>query len=56
LHAAVTRGAPISHDGRWGMATLEACLAMLESGRERREIMLTHQCPTPAAHEAAAEL
>jgi phthalate 4,5-cis-dihydrodiol dehydrogenase len=53
LHAAVTRGVPISHDGRWGMATLEVCLALLQSGRERREIMLTHQCPTPPVHEAA---
>jgi phthalate 4,5-cis-dihydrodiol dehydrogenase len=55
LHAAVTRGVPISHDGRWGMATLEVCLAMLQSGRERREIMLTHQCPTPAVHEDTTE-
>jgi phthalate 4,5-cis-dihydrodiol dehydrogenase len=55
LHAALTRGVPISHDGRWGLATLEVCLAMLESGRERREIMLTHQCPTPTVHGAPAE-
>jgi len=47
LYAAVTQGAPISHDGRWGMATLEVCVAIMQSGRERREIMLTHQCPTP---------
>jgi phthalate 4,5-cis-dihydrodiol dehydrogenase len=40
---AITTGAPISHDGRWGMATLEVCLAILQSGRERREIMLSHQ-------------
>ena len=46
LHAAITRGEPISHDGRWGMATLEVCVAILQSARERREIMLTHQCPT----------
>ena len=52
LHAALTRGVPISHDGRWGLATLEVCLAMLESARERREIMLTHQCPTPVVHAA----
>ena len=51
LHAAVTRGVPISHDGRWGMATLEVQLAMLQSARERREIMLSHQCPTPVVHE-----
>jgi hypothetical protein len=43
LYDAITTGAPISHDGRWGMATLEVCLAILQSGRERREIMLSHQ-------------
>jgi hypothetical protein len=32
------------------MATLEVQLAMLQSARERREIMLSHQCPTPAVH------
>jgi phthalate 4,5-cis-dihydrodiol dehydrogenase len=47
LHAAITHGVPLSHDGRWGLATLEVCLALMQSGRERREIMLTHQCPTP---------
>lgn len=36
-------GKPLFHDGRWGMATLEVCLAMIQSAKERREIMLTHQ-------------
>lgn len=31
------------HDGRWGQATLEVCLAMLDSSVERREIALSHQ-------------
>jgi phthalate 4,5-cis-dihydrodiol dehydrogenase len=35
------------HDGRWGLATLEVCTAILQSARERREILLTHQTPTP---------
>ena len=35
------------HSGRWGMANLEVCVAALQSSRERREIMLTHQVPTP---------
>ena len=43
LYDAVTKGTPISHDGTWGMATLEVILAILQSGRERREIMLSHQ-------------
>lgn len=47
LYGAITEGKPISHDGRWGMATLEVCVAIMQSGRERREIMLSHQCPTP---------
>ena len=45
LHAAITRGEPIVHHGRWGMATLEVQLAVMQSGRERREVMLSHQCP-----------
>ena len=47
LYGAITEGKPITHDGRWGMATLEVCVAIMQSGRERREILLTHQCPTP---------
>lgn len=43
LYAAVRYGAPLWHDGRWGMATLEVCLAIMESARSRREIMLRHQ-------------
>lgn len=45
LYDAVYSGRPISHDGRWGMATLEVCLAIMQSAREHREIVLTHQCP-----------
>ncbi len=55
LHAAVTRGVPVSHDGRWGLATLEVCLALMESARARREVYLTHQCPAPPPVEAAPE-
>ena len=35
LYAAVVHGRPPLHDGRWGMATLEVCLAMLASAREQ---------------------
>jgi len=38
---------PVFHDGRWGAATLEVCLAMLESAKERKEIFLSHQVPSP---------
>ncbi|HUP30035.1 MAG TPA: gfo/Idh/MocA family oxidoreductase, partial [Usitatibacter sp.] len=43
LCAAVFDGAPPPHDGAWGRATLEACLAILESARTGREIVLHHQ-------------
>jgi phthalate 4,5-cis-dihydrodiol dehydrogenase len=42
--AVVFKTAPL-HDGAWGAATVEVCLALLQSARERREIMLTHQSP-----------
>jgi phthalate 4,5-cis-dihydrodiol dehydrogenase len=52
LYNAVVLGEPVWHDGRWGMATLEVCLAIMESARQRREIMLEHQVPVPAGYDA----
>jgi len=52
LYAAVVGGQPVWHDGRWGMATLEVCLAIMQSARERREVMLQHQVPVPAGYDA----
>ena len=43
LYAAVADGSPPLHDGAWAMATLEVCLAMLNSAREGREMTLRHQ-------------
>ena len=48
LYAAVVLNRPPLHDGRWAMATLEVCLAMLASARERREIILQCQVGTPS--------
>lgn len=48
MRDAVALDRPVYHDGRWGMATLEVCLAIMQSARERREIMLSHQSPTRA--------
>lgn len=45
LYQAVSNNRPVFHDGRWGEATLEVCLAILESARERKEIFLSHQKP-----------
>lgn len=52
LYDAVVGGKPVWHDGRWGMATLEACLAIMQSARERKEIMLRHQIPVPDGYDA----
>ncbi|HZZ94256.1 MAG TPA: Gfo/Idh/MocA family oxidoreductase [Usitatibacter sp.] len=43
LYAAVIGNAPPLHDGRWGRASLEVCLGILQSAREAREIALEHQ-------------
>ena len=56
LYDAVVLGKPLWHDGRWGMATLEVCLAIMESARERKEIMLKHQVPVPAGYDADFEV
>jgi phthalate 4,5-cis-dihydrodiol dehydrogenase len=45
LYEAIAEGKPMVHDGRWAMATLEVGNAIVESARERREILLTHQIP-----------
>ncbi len=47
LYDAVVNHRPVFHDGRWGAATLEVCLAMLESAEQRKEIYLSHQVPSP---------
>jgi phthalate 4,5-cis-dihydrodiol dehydrogenase len=37
---AVIEGRPAAHDGRFARGTVEACLAIRESARQRREIFL----------------
>ena len=44
--AAVLDGVPPAHDGSWGLATLEVCLALARSAWEGREIALHHQVAT----------
>ena len=36
-------GRPPLHDGAWGLATLEVCVAMLRSAREGRDVALRWQ-------------
>lgn len=43
LYAAVKQNIGPLHSGEWGMATLEVCLAILESAASGREIVLEHQ-------------
>ena len=47
LRNALREDRPTFPDARWGMATLEVILAILESSRERREVTLSHQVPCP---------
>jgi phthalate 4,5-cis-dihydrodiol dehydrogenase len=50
LHQAVAQDRPAFPDGRWGKATLEVCIAMLQSSNERREIALEHQLACVDTH------
>ncbi len=47
--AAILDNAPAVHDGRWGLATLEVCAAVLSSSQSGREVELTHQVAAPLA-------
>jgi phthalate 4,5-cis-dihydrodiol dehydrogenase len=45
VYRALVNDRPLAADGHWGKATLEVILAVLESGRERKEVFLSHQTP-----------
>lgn len=47
MYRAVVLGHRPVHDGRWGEATHEVTLAIIQSAREGREIRCTHQVPVP---------
>jgi len=47
FYEAIVNGGPLFHDGRWGEATLEVCLGILQSAAEKREINMRHQVPVP---------
>jgi phthalate 4,5-cis-dihydrodiol dehydrogenase len=47
FYEAVSGNRPVRHDGKWGKATLEVCLAILQSSRDGREVVLSHQVPSP---------
>ena len=52
LYGAVVLGRPVYHSGEWGAATLEACIAMIQSARERQEVLLHRQIAMPANYDA----
>ena len=43
LYAAAITGTPPLHSGEWGLATLEICLAILDSAKTGQEVMLRAQ-------------
>jgi phthalate 4,5-cis-dihydrodiol dehydrogenase len=43
LHAAIREGKAPLHSGEWGLATLEICIAILDSARTGRPVELRHQ-------------
>jgi phthalate 4,5-cis-dihydrodiol dehydrogenase len=47
LYESVVHNRPTTLDARWGLATAEVCLAILESSRERRDVILSHQSAAP---------
>jgi phthalate 4,5-cis-dihydrodiol dehydrogenase len=51
---AILGEAPAVHDGRWGLATLEVCAAVLSSSRSGCEVVLTRQVAVPTAAPASS--
>jgi phthalate 4,5-cis-dihydrodiol dehydrogenase len=51
LYEAIVRKRAPLHDGPWAMATVEVCLAILQSAQEQREITLAHQVAAPASRD-----
>lgn len=49
LYQSVRFGRPIVHDGRWGAATLEVCLAIHQSAASQSEVQLTRQTAAASA-------
>jgi len=54
LYDAVTQDRPTMLDVRWGMATSEVCMAILDSAQQRREILLQNQTDVYVAVPAVA--
>ena len=51
FYDAVVHGRTPLHGGDWGLATMEVCLAMLESARDGKTVALEHQTGLPGRSE-----
>jgi phthalate 4,5-cis-dihydrodiol dehydrogenase len=51
--AAIAGKARAIHDGRWGLANLEVCLAAIESSKSGKAVELQHQVPFPTSRGRA---
>jgi phthalate 4,5-cis-dihydrodiol dehydrogenase len=49
LYGAIVDGKPPLHDGAWSLATMEVCLAILQSAHDKKEIYLQHQIAVPGS-------
>jgi len=47
LYNALVYGKSLLHGGRWGLATLEVCLAIMQSAREHGDIPMQYQVAVP---------
>jgi phthalate 4,5-cis-dihydrodiol dehydrogenase len=47
FYESVTEDRPVLHNGKWGKATLEVCLAILRSSQSGREQPVVHQVESP---------
>ena len=52
FYGAAVLGRPPVHSGEWALASLEVCLAMLQSAQEQREVTLPHQVGLPGRHRS----
>lgn len=52
FYACIIGGQPMFHTGVWGAATLEVALAIMQSAREHKDIILSRQVAVPDSYDA----
>jgi phthalate 4,5-cis-dihydrodiol dehydrogenase len=52
IYNAIRNGAPVYHDGAWGMATLELITGIMESSKTGKDVLLTHQVPISDGYDS----